>query len=137
MRLDEAARNYLGVPFRHQGRNPAIGIDCVGLVVCCARDCGISTEADFAGYGTDPAHGLLEQQLDLAFGASVGGELQPGDVVAIDFKGATRHVAIVAERAGGGLNLIHTNFSTQCVTEAILNEKWRSRITRTYRPEIA
>jgi cell wall-associated NlpC family hydrolase len=136
MRLDVAARAYLGVPFRHQGRNPAVGIDCVGLLVCAAADCGIPTEADRTDYGRDPAHGYLERQLRAAFGAPVFSPLlQPGDVVAIDFKGAIRHVAIVAERDGGGLNLIHTNFSVQRVTEAILDDRWRKRIRAVYRPE--
>lgn len=134
MRLDEAARAYVGTPFRHQGRNPLIGLDCVGLLVCAAYDCGLAiTDHDSTAYGRDPAHGLLEARLELAFGPPVSGPLQPGDVVTIDFKGATRHVAIVAERAGGGLNLIHTNHSAQRVTEAILDERWRRRITRIYR----
>lgn len=34
------ARKYLGVPWRHQGRSRG-GLDCVGLVVLAARDCGL------------------------------------------------------------------------------------------------
>lgn len=32
---------YLGVPFKHLGRNPKIGIDCYGLLKCFFSDLGI------------------------------------------------------------------------------------------------
>jgi len=35
-----AARKYLGVKFQHQGRTKR-GLDCLGLVVLAATDCGI------------------------------------------------------------------------------------------------
>jgi hypothetical protein len=44
----EAARAYLGVPFLHQGRSRR-GVDCVGLVILAARDCGIKVQ-DSQGY---------------------------------------------------------------------------------------
>lgn len=38
-----AARAYVGVPFRHLGRNRA-GLDCVGLLLTAAADAGIAAE---------------------------------------------------------------------------------------------
>lgn len=29
-----AARSYIGTPFVHQGRQPGLGLDCVGMVFC-------------------------------------------------------------------------------------------------------
>jgi len=138
VRLDQAALAYIGVPFSHQGRNPSVAIDCVGLLVCAMRDLGMPTDADRPTYAKDPAFGVLEAQLAAAFGPPIYGGippteiLQPGDVVAIDFKGETRHVGIVGEHANG-LSLIHTNFSAQRVTVAHLNDKWRRRIRGVYR----
>jgi hypothetical protein len=40
MNIVDAARKYLGVKFQHQGRT-ARGLDCLGLIVAAARDCGI------------------------------------------------------------------------------------------------
>jgi hypothetical protein len=40
MNIVEAARKYLGVKFQHQGRTDR-GLDCIGLVVRAASDCGI------------------------------------------------------------------------------------------------
>lgn len=60
MRLDLAARAYLGVPFAHQGRSPAVGLDCIGLIVQAGLDGGHAFPAfDSTDYGRDPAHGLL------------------------------------------------------------------------------
>ena len=48
----DAARKWLGTPWRHQGRNTH-GIDCVGLVVVVCKGLGISSYDD-TGYGRDP-----------------------------------------------------------------------------------
>lgn len=132
IRLDIAARNYLGVKFLHQGRNPAVGIDCIGLAQLAARDCGIQTP-DWTDYGRNPSRGLLEQRLKSVLGNRVN-ELAPGCIVSIDFKGETRHVAIVGEHQHG-LSLIHTSSSVGRVVEHALNDTWRKRITGIYRLE--
>jgi len=41
-RMAAAARALAGVPFRLHGRDPAIGIDCVGLALLSAREAGLS-----------------------------------------------------------------------------------------------
>jgi cell wall-associated NlpC family hydrolase len=133
MRLDHAARAYLGTPFRHQGRNPDIGIDCIGLIVLAGEDAGhLFPVFDRTDYGKDPVDGLLEEMLRLAFGPPLS-DMQPGDIVAIDFKGAVRHVGIVGEHPAG-LSLIHTNMAVGRVTEARIDWKWRKRIKGVYRP---
>lgn len=133
-RLDVAARRYLGVPFLHQGRNPAIGIDCVGLLVLAARDCGLNDLAahDLTSYARNPAKGELERRLRAAL--SPVSEPIPGDVVSISYHGQTRHVAIVGER-NGRLTLIHTASNVGRVVEHGLTDQWRSRITGIYRVE--
>lgn len=140
-RLDIMARKYLGVTFLHQGRSPAIGIDCVGLVQLAARDCGI-VMPDWTDYGRNPAHGILESRLVAALGNPIM-SLSPGCIVSIDFKGETRHLAIVGEHLLGGLSLIHTASNVKHgrelgkVVEHTLNETWRKRITGIYRIEAA
>lgn len=132
MTLDAAARHYLGTPFRHQGRNPALGIDCIGLIVLAGQDAGFLFPAfDRTDYGTDPAHGLLQGYLRLAFGPPVS-DMQPGDVVAIDYHGTVRHVGIVGAHPQG-LSLIHTNMAIGRVSEARIDAKWRKRIKAVFR----
>lgn len=129
-----AARAYLGVPFLHQGRNPDVGIDCIGLLVLAARDCGLALdEHDRCNYPRNPSGGLLEQHLRAAFGAPAAG-LLPGDVVAIRYCGPVRHVGIVGELKGT-LTLIHTSAAPSVgrVTEHLINANWRRRIANAYR----
>lgn len=35
-----AAESFIGTPFRHQGRRPGGGLDCVGVWVCALEACG-------------------------------------------------------------------------------------------------
>lgn len=142
MRLDEAARHFIGTPFAHQGRNPAVGIDCVGLLVCASIRAGTEHwRSDACDYGQDPHHGLLEARMAVIFGLAVDRgphprDLLAGDVVCIDYKGATRHVAIVGEHPLGGLTLIHTSHVVKRVTEHGMNRKWTGVIREVHRPEI-
>jgi hypothetical protein len=52
MNLDEAARAYLGVPWRHLGRSTT-GLDCIGLVLLATRDAGYALP-DPAPYAREP-----------------------------------------------------------------------------------
>lgn len=61
MTLDEAARRYIGVPWRHLGRSRE-GIDCIGLVLLAARDCGLAAD-DPAPYAREPSSQRLRQEL--------------------------------------------------------------------------
>jgi cell wall-associated NlpC family hydrolase len=64
----EAARQYVGAPIVEGGRSRE-GCDCVGLIVCTARDLGLSFPADVTNYGmniwlhprTKDARGLLSE----------------------------------------------------------------------------
>lgn len=52
-----AARDAVGVRFRLHGRDPAFGLDCVGLAALAARGAGVSTAipADYAIRSGDPS----------------------------------------------------------------------------------
>lgn len=134
MRLDEAARQYLGVKFLHQGRNPRVGIDCVGLIVCATWACGIRhpSQHDYPRYHRHPAHGILEERMRAAFGPPHDGPLRSGDMVTVEYHGRTRHVGIIGEQ-DGVLTIIHTNSTLGRVTECSIDDKIRSRITGIYR----
>lgn len=130
MSLDERARDYLGIPYRHQGRNPAIGIDCVGLLVLALGD-DPATAIDPPAYSAEPHDGELEGYLSAAFGAPVA-DIQPGDIAAIRYGGPIRHIAIVGD-GPHGLTLIHTARNIGRVVEHRLDERWRRRIGAVYR----
>jgi len=128
------------VPFLHQGRD-ANGADCIGLLVYATG----YAEGDIPAYSRDPHDGLLEAQLDGAFGPAavvVGaegaqeGDLRPGDLVAMTYgRRECRHVGIVAQHPvhASSLSMIHTDAMVGKVTEHILDERWLRRIRRVYR----
>lgn len=127
------------VPFLHQGRNE-YGSDCIGLLVYCTG----YPEDEIPSYSRDPHNGLLEWHLEAAFGAPVCtagpegvqvGQLRPGDLVALAYGRAVRHVGVIALHPvhAGCLSLIHTDSSVGKVTEHILDEPWLKRIRKVHR----
>jgi len=89
--LITAARAYDKVPFRHQGRSRQ-GLDCIGLIVCAARDIGIDLP-DRHDYARDPADDSLAHGMDEAMIPLVRPE--PGAVALIRFANSVRHVALI------------------------------------------
>lgn len=51
--LAAVARTWVGVPWRHLGRDRIRGVDCVGLVIKCAHQIG-ATDFDTKNYGRRP-----------------------------------------------------------------------------------
>ena len=74
--LIACARDWLRVPFVHQGRS-RFGCDCAGLIIGIAREQGIlpRTYSDVRDYGRAPQRALqahLEQWCERTAGARVG-----------------------------------------------------------------
>lgn len=136
----EQMRQYVrdGVRFRHQGRNPATGLDCVGLVRLYLLARGY-VFADRSDYDRDP-DGSLEKELVRVIGEPVAlgkcGHLSiPGDVVAYRFSAVRpRHVAIVTTFAGLP-HVLHADTARRKVVEHPLDDRWRNGIVGVWRPE--
>lgn len=127
-----AARAYIGTPFRHQGRVKGLGVDCVGLVAGVATDLGL-TVLDRTGYGRQPYRGELEAALDeQPMLARVFGEPEPGDVLVMGFAGPPQHVGILTDNG----TMIHAWESAGKVTEHTFSGSWRSRVRRVYRIQV-
>lgn len=136
-----AARSFLDVPFKHQGRNPAVGIDCVGLGVLYLRSLGHDVR-DRTDYGRDP-DGTLRAELVRVLGPPVAEGrdcwryAKPGDVLAIRFahigSAPERHVAIASELYGH-LAMIHADNSHGRVVEHPVDDRWKRAIVAVWRP---
>ena len=122
-----AARACIGTPFRHQGRIPGVALDCAGLVVAVAESVG-AAYVDHAGYGRNPAHGMLESVLDAQPFLERVFDRKPGDVLLMRFSGEPQHLAIFT-----GTNIIHSYEAVGRVCEHRLASVWAARIVRTYR----
>ena len=130
MKQIEVARSLLGVPWRHQGRDPAIGIDCIGLLLL-AFDA-----ADDTVYGRNPTNGLLAARCEHHLGPPVADGPLVGDVLLLGFgvAGEERHIGLIAnDEVYGGLSIIHTDSVVGKVVEHPFDEKWQRRVRKVYR----
>lgn len=101
---------YEDVPFQHQGRNPAVGIDCPGPLILGARHFGIKP-ADFNvdGYLPQP-DGSLQPILDEHLDRKPRAELALGDVVLNRFRlGKPQHIGIIVGEAFGQWIMLHAS----------------------------
>jgi len=133
------ARGYLGTRFHHQGRLKRThshkgGIDCLGLLVCVAR------ELDLKGPGGTPLSGLDSQdyphmpdttllQQELARVLAPAQELQEGDIALFNVDGSPQHMAIISD----GLGMIHAYAPARAVVEHALDRYWLKKLVRGYR----
>lgn len=135
-----AARQYLGVRFRHRGRS-RVGLDCAGLVWRAYHDCGVDLP-DFRLYGPEPHRDGLTRHVTAALGEPVlcapvrESGLLDGDVVILRFRTEPHHLGIVAAVDYAGtpaFNLIHADGEAERVLEHRLTPDMVARITHVYR----
>lgn len=124
-----AARECIGTPFWHQGRQVGIGLDCAGVAVHVANRIGINC-LDVAGYGRTPVSGQLERALDEQPGLQriFINDRQPGDLLLMRFASDPQHLAIFAEDT-----IIHAYEHVGQCCEHRLSSLWAVRIVRVYR----
>jgi cell wall-associated NlpC family hydrolase len=97
LELARAAAALVGVPWRLHGRDPATGLDCIGLLgAALGQDDGLPTGYPLrlrrlAGWLPDPA--------SLGFVPACGGA-HPGDVVLLRLGPAQHHLGIAADPSG-------------------------------------
>lgn len=130
-----AARGWLGVPWRHQGRSRA-GVDCAGLLIAIARELRLA-DVDVGAY---PMHadGSSLRSLCGAYMTSIPiGDAAAGDVVLLCFRAGMpeSHLALVTDYPRGGLALLHALNRAHGggVIEHRLDAHWRRTITAAYR----
>ncbi len=127
------ALKYLGVPFKHRGRTKN-GMDCVGLLIRSAMDCGYYDYEEFP-YGREPRGSVLEGVLYRHFGEPEMRQPKVNDVLLMKlrFAAAPSHVGIVTEHPEGGLGIIHAYGEIGRVVLQRLSEDKIKRIVGVYR----
>ena len=97
--LAAAAESLVGVPFRLRGRDPARGLDCVGLVAASLAEVGRPV---LAPIGYRLRQGAIDGFLDAASRSGLAettGPVEPGDVLLVRPGPAQHHLVVAA--AGG------------------------------------
>lgn len=117
------ARTWVGVPFRHQGRDRS-GIDCVGVPIAVLHTLG-AVEADFEirDYGRLP-DGTLERRL-ISYCTPLP-DYVPGCLVGIRWGKTLAHVAIHTDTD----TLIHALERHKRVIEHGFRGMWRTRFAQ-------
>jgi NlpC/P60 family len=133
------ARRYINVRFSHQGRG-ADGLDCLGLLLVTAADCGCLfeglevTNMDVPTYGARPDTALLKQKLDQFLVPISSTELLYGDIVLLKVNGSPQHLAIICDYPMvGELGIIHAYAPARKVVEHRYDAAWRRDTYAAYR----
>lgn len=121
----DAARKYLGVKWKHQGRNPESGLDCLGLVVQVAKDMGM-TPHDPVDYTKSPDGQRLLAELNTQLNPVV--DYDTGDILLIRMGTNPQHLAFVTESGG----IIHSYANIRRVVEHPLDDEWKRKIVGAY-----
>lgn len=125
-----AARSCLGTPFRHQGRQVGVGLDCAGFAVHIAKSLGLSV-VDQTGYGRYPASGILRGMIEQQpFLTPISlSEISVGDLLLMHFHGPEQHLAVVSKLG----YIMHAYEPSEAVVEHTMSPKWRHRVVAAYR----
>lgn len=125
----QAARSYVGVKFRHQGRSRKEGLDCAGLLIRVAQDLGLS-QFDIRAYERVPdgeqMRSLCDTHMRRTFLTSSGA------VALIRFGRFPQHVAIFGRIGEREVTIIHSLLQFRRVCEHRLDEHWRRLICGRY-----
>ncbi len=124
----EKAHEYIGTPFRHQGRIKGVGIDCAGLAIELAKELGLPwvdrRGYDRTGTGTENMRILIETILLKT------SKPEPGDLVLFHYfnKKIAQHLGIWTSAT----QFIHAYASAKKVIKITVNDKWQKRILGSY-----
>lgn len=125
--LCEAALALVGTPFHAQGRVPGIGLDCVGVIVCAARACGITVN-DRTNYPMLP-DGTLQGELESRL-IRVRGEPEAGDILMMSFgRAQPHHVAMLVD----GGRIVHSHMKARKTVVQTFTDYWRGQTRATFR----
>jgi cell wall-associated NlpC family hydrolase len=110
------ARSWVGVPFKHQGRDRR-GIDCVGLPIVICSDLGVLREDFVSGaYSRLPAGALVTRLQEECVQVAT---LATACLVVIAWTRVAAHVAIYT-----GTSLVHAYESVGTVVEHGYRGRW-------------
>lgn len=123
-------RSALGSRWVHQGRDPQHGVDCAGLVVWAAKECGANIE-DRLDYQRRPeAHvllGVLRRHCDsLPLSAR-----EPGDLLVFQYADNPQHLAVLTSDTPP--TICHSALRPGRVIETGFDEQMQARLRYVFR----
>lgn len=126
----ECARSYLRTPFRHQGRLKGLGMDCVGLPICVARDLGSPVAAEllaaYRNYDPEPADDTVLRECRRRLIELAPDDFRPGNVLCMRVP-VPCHTAIATELMGQ-VGIVHAYSGAGAVVEHNMDFQWLRRV---------
>lgn len=118
--LAQAARGLVGVPFRMHGRNPAIGLDCIGVLSAALHASGqvVLLPSDYAMRMSNVAR-FTRRASEFGF-VTANGPVCMGDVVLFHVGPCQFHLAIADE--GGAF--VHAHAGLRRVVKSPPLTEW-------------
>lgn len=119
VRMVDAARSLIGCPFLLHGRNPATGLDCVGLVAFCLSAAGREPLVP-AGYAL--RNHSIERWIACAEQSGlerVSASPEPGDIVLISPAASQHHLMVIEP----GRRAIHAHAGLRRVVSEPLSNR--------------
>lgn len=132
-----AARSWLGVPWRHQGRTRQ-GVDCAGLVVLVGRELRLA-DYDMHAYGRRPEGQGFVQHFRAAMDGIPLPEAGPGDVLVFADIAYPCHCGFLTEKHEVP-HLLHAHALRRKVIEEPYASEWPLKVKLAFRfrrPSIA
>ena len=125
------ARTWLDVPFRHQGRNRAHGIDCVGLVIKVAEEFNLLGGFDVSDYRREPDQYKFLDHFKEQMSEKLPADRKPGDVLLMRDRVFTCH-SVFYDVVNGKEMIVHSFATRRKVVEEELTDEWRRNITHCF-----
>jgi len=118
--IARAAGGLVGTPFRLQGRDPAHGLDCIGLVLASLAGAGIRIDlpADYRPHRRSVA--IPYEVLQSAGLSTVTGARRAGDILLVRTAPAQMHCAIAVEHG----RIVHAHAGLGRVVRSPLPDGW-------------
>src|SRR5512134_1433396 len=124
------AKQWLGVPWRHQGRTRA-GLDCAGLVVVVGRALELVTY-DFVGYPRRASGFAFVEHFQMNMDAVRITDAAPGDVLLFADHAYPCHCGIIT-RWGSDPHFIHAHVTRRKVVEEPYIGEWPAKVKFAFR----
>lgn len=132
-----AARSMIGTPWKHQGRTPGLALDCIGILVCAAKEAGM-TMRDQNGYSRRPDGSSLRaamvehfEEVEAPEDGFKQSDLELGNILLFKLGPHPRHVGIYE----GNGRFIHSWATGRRVCSVQLSADWLKNIVARYRVE--
>ena len=123
----QTARSLIGTPYKHQGRTPGVGLDCIGLIIAVGHQLNLFNY-DYTNYSRDPDGQLLT---NIEKHCEKLPSLTEGAIAVFKLSAIPHHVGIIS-KFRNNWGLIHAYQNTGKVREHEFIKWWQDKLVGVY-----